>query len=326
MSDGAAPVIRALSRAARILIIMHATPDGDSAGSGLALGLALRRQGKQVDWVALGGIPDRLGFLPASGDVVNWEQLGRDAYDIAVSVDCGHPTRLAAPPEFWRRGLPLVNIDHHPTNPNFGTINWVEPDASSTGELIVRLFRAAGWAVNAEEALCLYTAISTDTLSFRQVNTTGRTFDAVKWLVDEGRLNLGAANRRIWDSLSEGEVRFLGWALGAVEMSADGRVAWVAVPRMEMERFGVDDSAVDTVVHHLVSIETVTVAFLVREAGLTGRVKVSWRGKPPIDVGTLAQAFGGGGHRFAAAAQLDTTLDEAVGAVRSSLTEVLHGG
>lgn len=308
-----------LRKAQRVLVVMHATPDGDSAGSGLALGMALERQGHRVDWVSWDGIPERLRFLPGSERVQTWAAVDLGHYDCIVAVDCGSASRLAGPEELWEPGRCLVNIDHHPGNPHFGNCNWVDKDASSTGEMIVRLFREAGWYPTLAEALCLYTAISTDTLSFRQVNTTLDTMETVFWLVGHSELDLQEANRLIWDSRPEAELKFLGWALSSIDRSPDGRWAWVGVPREKMDHFGVDDSGVDTVVHHLLSIDGVEVAFLVRESEQTGKVKVSWRGKPPWDVGRFAAEFGGGGHRYAAAAQLDASLDEAVAAVKSEL-------
>jgi phosphoesterase RecJ-like protein len=322
MSDSAAAVLTALSHQERILMITHATPDGDSAGSALALGLALEREGRTVEWVSWDGVPERLRFLPASDRVKEWAAVDWGTFNAAVAVDCGHQSRLAAPEDFWTKGPTLINIDHHPGNPLFGSVNWVDDQASSTGELVVELFRRAGWVPTRDEALCLYTAISTDTLSFRQVNATLKTLEAVHWLISAAQLDMAWANRLVWDSRPEGEVRFLGWALGSVEMSADGRLAWIAVPRAAMVRYGVDDSGVDTVVHHLLSIAGVDIAFLVREGDQPDRVKVSWRAKSPYDVGTVAQTFGGGGHRYAAAAQLESTLEEAVEAVKKSLGAV----
>lgn len=312
-------ILEQLTRSPRVLIVMHATPDGDSAGSGLALGLALQQLGHQVTWVAWDAVPDRLRFLPSQDAVQQWSGVIGQSYDCVVAVDCGGTSRLAAPEEFWSRKIPLINIDHHRGNPEFGTINWVQPECSSTGELVTRLFQYAKWPVSQDEALCLFTAMSTDTLSFRQINTSVDTLAAVQWLVRQSGLNMGMANRLIWDSRSVGEFKFLGKAFDLVELSADQRFAWVAITRRTMKRFGVDDSGVDTVVHHLLSIDSVEVAFLARQTTQPGQVKVSWRAKPPWDASQLAAQFGGGGHAYAAAAQLDATLAESVAIVRTAL-------
>ncbi|NMP21833.1 DHH family phosphoesterase [Sulfobacillus harzensis] len=303
-----AAIVDALAKAERVLVAMHAAPDGDSAGSGLALGQALSRMGKSVTYVSKDGIPDRIAFLPGADMVQDWDAVVGQHFDVVVSVDCGHQSRLGAPESFWQQNLLLINIDHHAQNPRFGHMNWIDGSMSSTGEMICELFWEAGWPVNTDQALCLYTAISTDTLSFRQRNTVTNTFKAATWLATAG-LDLARANRLIWDSRPIEELRFLGWALGAAEVSSDGRVAWLAVPRQIMHRYGVDDAAVDTVVQHLMSIDSVEVAFLARESEDGSQAKVSWRGRANWDVSQFAACFGGGGHPYAAAAQINGELD-----------------
>jgi phosphoesterase RecJ-like protein len=311
-----------LTGAQSILIAMHVSPDGDSAGSALGLGLALRRQGHRVRWVALDAVPQRLHFLPAVDEVVGWAEALAHPYDMAVALDCASESRLGAPPAFWRTGLPLINIDHHLGNPGFGTVNWVDSQMSSTGEMVARLFQHAAWGVTPPEALCLWTAMATDTLSFRQRNTRAPTLAMAHWLARESGLDVGEANRLIWDQRPLGEVRFLGWALTAMQVSEDQRFAWVAVPRARMAEFAIDESGVDTIVHHLLSVSTVQVAFLVREMAESGQVKISWRGKAPWNVAAVAQAFGGGGHVYAAAAVVGGALQE----VTSRVLAALSGG
>ncbi len=325
MSSAQEQVLRQLESSQRFLIAMHVTPDGDSGGSALALGLALRRKGRLVDWVAWDAIPPRIKFLPGSDEVLCWTQIDLGQYDCVVAVDCANASRLGAPDALWAGQRVLINIDHHPGNPEFGTVNWVEPSASSTGEMLTRLFQAAGWGILPDEALCLFTAISTDTLSFRQVNATLETLSAVHWIIDHSGMDMARANQLIWDGRTLGEVKFLGWALSQVELSPDGRFAWVGVSRHIMRQFGVDDSAVDTVVHHLLSIHGVEVAFMVKESDKPGKVKISWRGRQPWNVGEIATRFGGGGHAYAAAAPVTSTMEEALGTVKAYLGSLPHG-
>jgi len=301
-------VLEALQTAERILLVMHAAPDGDSAGSAIALGLALRALGRVVTFVSHDAVSERLSFLPESQNVVRWDEAMQETYDVVVSVDCGSPGRLAAPDEFWLWSIPLINIDHHRNNPEFGTINWVQSETSATGEMIAELIQYAKWPLTPEQAVCLYTAISTDTLSFRQVNTTPSTLKIAHWLTTSG-MDLRNVNRVIWDCRPLGEVRFLGWALGQAKLSADGRFVWLVVSRQDMDQFGTDDMGVDMVIHHLLAIDSVQVAIVVKESLLPNQAKVSWRGKAPWDVAALASAFGGGGHTYAAAAQAQGTLD-----------------
>ncbi len=317
-------VLEAIRRHRRFLLVMHTTPDGDSAGAALALGSALKRQGRDVSWVSPDGIAPRLAFLPYADGVQSWSQVDTGHFDCVVTLDCGSDTRLGAPPSFWKTVSMLINIDHHPSNPQFGTLNWVDAGASSTGELVTRLWQRAGWSMNADEALCLYTAISTDTLSFRQYNAGAQCLNAVQWVVKHSGLDIASANQKIWASRPIGELKLLGWALSSMELSPDGRYAWVGIPRDIMDRFHVDDSGVDTVVHHLVTIRGVEVGFLVREGDQSGKMKVSWRARPSWDCGQLASEFGGGGHRYAAAAQMDGNLDDAIQTVKQALMGRAH--
>ncbi len=311
-------IVDALGKAERVLICMHQVPDGDSAGSGLALGLALRKLGKTVQWVAQDALPSRIAFLPGAREVKRWDQVTFEEFPVAVAVDCGHKSRLGAPDAFWEQNRLMINIDHHRHNDAFGTLNWIDGDKSSTGEMVVELYWEAGWSLDGQEALCLYTAMSTDTLSFRQRNTTPHTFKAAEW-VASGGLNLGDANRLIWDSQTVKEVRFLGWALESFEVSEDERLAWLAVPRQVMNQYQVDDASVDTVVQYLMSIARVEVAFLVRESAEGKAAKVSWRGRESWDVASAAEHFGGGGHPYAAAAIVSGTLADVVQRVRQEL-------
>lgn len=322
-----ASVLSAIGDASSIVIIMHRFPDGDSVGSGLALGMALCTLGRQVRWVARDPVPSRLRFLPESHAVKTWEEFLVEAFqpEVAISVDCGSPARLSAPEAFWKSGVPLINIDHHEGNPGFGACNWVDAKVSSTGEMVARLFKEAKWPLGPSQGLCLYVAMSTDTLSFRQSNTGRATIDLLSWVVRMSHLDLAAANRALWEGQSLQDVKFLGWALSSIEVTATGRVAWIVVPRAVMTQYGVDDAMVDTVVHHLVSIAQVEVGFVVRELQEPGWVKISWRGKQAWNVAHFAEAFGGGGHRYAAAAQLEMTPEQAVGKVLEGLTEVSHG-
>ncbi|MCY0879807.1 MAG: bifunctional oligoribonuclease/PAP phosphatase NrnA [Firmicutes bacterium] len=312
-------ITRLLGQARSVLLAMHVAPDGDSAGSALALGLALKRMGHEVRWVARDPVPERLRFLPGAQAVVQWDDALAYSYDAVVALDCASQGRLGAPPTFWSSLPPLVNIDHHLGNPGFGTINWVDSRKSSTGEMVAQLFRHAGWQVTADEALCLWTAMSTDTLSFRQRNANAATLGVAHWLVESSGLDVAEANRLIWDERPLGEVRFLGWALSAMQVSDDRRFAWVVVSRRRMEEFNIDESGVDATVYHLLSVNTVEVAFLVREMAHSDQIKISWRGKAPWNVAKVAQAFGGGGHVYAAAAVVTGKPLEVVDAVIAQL-------
>jgi len=293
----------------RLLIIAHAGPDGDTLGSALALSDLLSQMGHEAQVVCHDPVPPTLNFLPGADRVVSWNQVRPDEWEGLVAVDCGSPSRMAWPQDSGWERLSLLNVDHHAHNPEFGTVNWIDANAAATGEMITRLAFGAGWPVTPEIAMCLYTAISTDTLSFRQVNTTPQTLAWAARLAERG-LNLASLNQLLWEHQKAGEVRLLGWALSHMNLSRDHRVAWLEVTRAIMDAFGVHDATVDTLVHHLRAIDSVQVAVVTKEMDRPGWVKISWRGKQDIDVSQYATQFGGGGHRYAAAAQVAGSITE----------------
>lgn len=298
-----------LQGAQSILVAMHVQPDGDTTGSALALWNGLTRMGKRVAVVCRDPLPERFTFLPGADRVVDWIKVRQERFDVAVAVDCGDVSRLGPVEEFFALAPVTVNIDHHTSNPGFAQVNFIDGQAAATGEMVAGLIRTWRGQFSREEAICLYTAISTDTLSFRQINTRPDTLALVAELTASG-FDLALVNERLWESQSPEEIRLLGWALLNARLSVDGRVAWLPVPRAILNQFQATDGDVDALVHHLRTITSVVIAIVTKEMADGQTVKVSWRGKSHEDVSRYAQAFGGGGHRYAAAAQVSGSLQE----------------
>lgn len=306
-----------------ILVVMHIQPDGDTTGSALGLAEALRQRNKRVTVVCQDSVPSRYRFLPGAESVVTWDSVNPEDYDLGVTVDCGAESRVG-PFEQFAAVRQTANIDHHVSNTRFAQVNWVDGDASATGEMVAGLLWSWDPIIPSDQAVCLYTAISTDTLSFRQINTSGHTLATVAALVHTG-FELATVNERLWESQSRAESQLLGWALLNAHVSSNGKVSWLQVPRTIVKRFSAVDADVDALVHHLRSVQSVVVAIVTRELPDGRTVKVSWRGKREADVSVMAQRFGGGGHRYSAAAHVVGSLDEVTTrVVRAS--EVPYGG
>lgn len=302
-------VATALDQASRVLVVMHMLPDGDTTGTALGLRHTLYDRGKTVTVVCQDPVAPRYHFLPGQEHVVGWKDIAGQTFDVAVTVDCGDDSRVGDPALLYQAAPTIVNIDHHRSNRRFGTLNWIAVDHSATGEMIVDLIRFWGMTVSPEAAMCLYTAISTDTGSFRQSNTQPGTFAAVGVLLASG-FDLARVNEMLWERQSWSETQILGWALSHVQRSPSGRVAWLAVPRAVMNSFGATDDEVEGIVNHLRTINGVHVAILTKEITPAGPIKVSWRGRADTDVSLYAGQFGGGGHRYSAGAIVNGALDE----------------
>ena len=214
----------------------------------------------------------------------------------------------------------MLNIDHHPDNRGYGTVNWIDPSAAATGEMVFDLIRALGHRVSPEIALNLFTAIHTDTGSFRYSNTTPRTFRIAAELTASGA-DPALVSDRLYQRRAPDALGTLGEVLRRVRVSDDGRVAWLTVPRgLASEAF----LAAEDLVSYPRSIEGVEVALLLREeAG--GLVKASLRGKGQVAVNRIAHRFGGGGHENAAGCTVRATLEEATTTLLGAVSMALDG-
>jgi phosphoesterase RecJ-like protein len=286
-----------------VLLLGHVHPDADVLGTLLALGLALEARG----WaLTLGGphpAPGVLGFLP---EVARYRRLTtiEGAFDVAVLTDCPNPGRTEGLIDLARKAATtIVNIDHHPDNRRYGDVNWVEPIAAATGELVYALLCRLGATITSAIATNLFTAIHTDTGSFRYSNVTPATFRIAAELVAKGAEPARVSNA-LYERRDRTALRSLGEVLRRVELSDDGRLAWLVLTEGTVPEAFVD---AEDLVNYPRSIESVRVACLIRER--EGQVKVSFRGKGDVDVSRIARRFGGGGHPNAAGCSVPGTLE-----------------
>jgi phosphoesterase RecJ-like protein len=214
----------------------------------------------------------------------------------------------------------VLNIDHHPDNRRYGTLNWIDPSAAAVGEMIYDLLTALGWPIGRDVALGLYTAIHTDTGSFRYSNTTPRTFRIAAALTAEGA-EPALVTDRLYQRRPKDALLTLGGLLSRVEVSEDGRIAVLTVPEgAASEAF----MAAEDLVTYPRSIAGVKVAVLLR-AEADGRVKASLRGKGDVPVNRIAHQFGGGGHENAAGCTLPGPLAAAKATLLAAVKQALDG-
>lgn len=305
----------------RILIITHIHPDGDCIGSSLALALGLKSMGKTAVVAMDHAVPSVYSFLPSSDEIVSPDAV-EGAFDLVMAVDASDKGRLGNASHLLDRARVTINIDHHMTNESFAMINWVEPGAAATGELIYSLLDGLGVQLTKETAICLYTALSTDTGSFRFSNTTEKTFKIAAHLVELG-VNPGDIGENVFDTKSLCTLRLLGELLTELELSECGDVAWMTLTKEMINRFAVSPSDIEGFVNYARMIDGVSVALLFREED--GAVKVSWRGRGDVDVATLAAKFGGGGHSKAAGCTVEGSLHEVKRRVLDEVCSYLSG-
>ena len=168
--------VAALTSSDEVAIACHVNPDGDAVGSLLAASIGLRRLGKTTypSWGTAPLVkPVTYEFLPDSDSIVQPGEVPDT--ETFLALDCGAGDRLGDLEPLARKARNLINVDHHPGNDDFGTLNIVVPTVSSTAELVTRLLQDLGVELDRDIATCLYTGIVTDTDRFQYANSTPAT-------------------------------------------------------------------------------------------------------------------------------------------------------
>jgi bifunctional oligoribonuclease and PAP phosphatase NrnA len=292
-----AAILDVLRQGERFLVCSHTRPDGDAVGSMLAMGMLLAQMGKRADLVASDRVPAIYRSLPGA-DAIRHVMRVHGLYDAVILLECDSLERSRL------RGLEPyfhINIDHHSTGRNFGHLNWIDREATSVGEMVHRLAKAAGAAVTPEMARCLYTTILTDTGGFIFGGVRESTFRLAAELAGAGVDPIQVA-QEIYFSMPESKLHLLGAAL--TTLRREGPLAWLWVTNEDMVRTSAAEEDCEGIVNYAVSISGIEAAAFLRELP-EGRIRLSLRSKGRIDVAALAASLGGGGHENAAGVTLD---------------------
>lgn len=298
-------ILEALRASRTVCVVGHVRPDGDCAGSQLALALALKAEGKQVACWNEDQLPQKYRFLDPSG-LLGKPRPGRQ-FDCVVAVDVACLDRLGKRlARCIRARQCFVNIDHHPSNTRFGDLNWVSIRQPSTGELVFRLLKAARWPITPPIADCLFTAVSTDTGSFQYPSTRPSTYHVAGELVARGA-NLARICNEVYQSFPLPRARLLKRVYTRFRLTEANRIAYVWLKKADFARSGADTADSEGVIDHLRAIEPVVVACVFEEVE-PNLTRISLRSKDAqVNVNEIAAQFGGGGHTAAAGARIEGT-------------------
>lgn len=315
-------ILARLAGAKRVLLTGHERTDGDCVGSLVALDAVLRALGKDARVLLPDAPPARYRKLAGFGRIRGYAGEPVAPADLVVVLDSGDRDRLGALANALPAGAAVVNIDHHASNAGWGDLSWVDPVASSVGEMVWRLVRGAGWPLPPEAAEGLYAAIATDTNRFTHPNTTADALRAAADLVEAGA-DASRLARILFEEQSEASVRLLARALASLALSEGGRVARVTLSAADFAAVGASPTDAHEIVDWPRSIEGVCVAAYLYEIDGDARTRVSLRAEPPLDVARVAARFGGGGHAAAAACVVEGAPSEAWALLGPALRELL---
>ena len=302
---------RILKEAQRVAVATHVSPAADAISSAIGLVQLLRRLGKTAEAFCDDDLPARLKALPHAEEIA---RVAHGAFDLLVSLDASDPGRLGkAFAEL--QGIPLLNIDHHITNTHFGTINWVDPSAVATSEMVLWLAEDLGVTMDAELASILLAGIVGDTMGLRTANVNARVMHEVTRLMEAGA-SLPALVDALFNRRPLAALRLFGQALAEVRME-DG-VIWTVITREMRAASGLNHANDLSLSSFLIGAEEARIAAVFTERD-DGKVEVSMRARPGYDVARVALAFGGGGHPPAAGCLLPGPLEEAIPPILKAL-------
>jgi bifunctional oligoribonuclease and PAP phosphatase NrnA len=313
LARGVSAAAEVLVGATQVTLLAHVDPDADALGSALALGIALRRRGAEVEvaFASPDRVPESLAPLDVLGLVVAPDAVSA-APEVLVSCDAAEPARLGSLARLLDTAGCTVMLDHHGTNPGFGEIQLLDPTAEATVVLAHRVLVQMGARLDVDVARCLYAGLVTDTRGFRTAGADAHRLAAE--LVEAGAQPAVLA-RALMDEHPFAWFAGLSAALGRAVLEPTGLVH-TTIPLEDVRRFRPEE--IDSVVDVLRTAQEAEVAAVLKQAGPALFV-VSLRSTGTVDVAAVATALGGGGHRAAAGFTGEGTEQEVLAAIRAAL-------
>lgn len=313
-----ARAVDAIRGAGQVALACHVSPDGDALGSTLGLLHVLRAAG--VDVIASFPKPfvvaPHYRELPGLALLVEPDEFPRSP-EVMVTFDCGSLDRLGDLEPAAKAAGELIVLDHHISNDRYGTINVIDPHAAASGVLVHRLIRALGLPLNRDAAVCLYTALVCDTGRFQYDTTTPEVFDMASELTGFD-VPVSRLSRTLFEEHRFAYLKLMAGALARARLVPERRFVWTAVTQRDLSEHGVTIEEIEGLIDIVRrTAEAEVTCVLKEEAG--GRVRVSLRSLGEVDVCRIAEAEGGGGHRFAAGFSSPDAIDDVVARVQAAL-------
>jgi phosphoesterase RecJ-like protein len=320
MNDQLSPLIDTIERHESFLLISHIDPDGDAIGSLIAFLLLLERKGKTAVAYDRDGVPEIYRFLEGSDRILSTPPSS-EKFEVAIFLECPNAGRAGAECEKLIDTIPVwVNLDHHADNASYGHINIIRPELSAVSEMIYTLFELMGEPLDAVVATALYTAIMTDTGSYKYSNTSPASHIISARLLEFG-IKPYEVYQKVYEDLSVPAALIAARAHGTLEIE-DG-ISCITITRKMLEETGSSPEDTHDIVSYGRTIANIEVALLFRET--EDNIKVSLRSTHRINVNKIAVGFNGGGHLRAAGCNIKGSMEEVrakvFAAVRKAIAE-----
>ncbi|MCK4308614.1 MAG: bifunctional oligoribonuclease/PAP phosphatase NrnA [Candidatus Atribacteria bacterium] len=310
------------------LITSHINLDGDGIGSELALYFILKKLNKKAIILNQDRLPKIYDFLPGSDKVhyLNNNRINPKSIDVGIVLDCSNIRRIGKTYEIFKDIKTVINIDHHKSNKNFGSLNYVDYSTSSVGEIIYELIKSINIDLLDEKiSTCLFTAILTDTGSFRYSNVNSKTFGIASHLTRH-RIKPYLIADNIYNKNTYAGLKLLGEALLTLEMDSSNYVSWVTITRKMLNDTNAKDEEIEGIVDIITTLDNIEISILFRETK-DNKIKISFRSKGNFNVNKFAGKFKGGGHPNAAGCLCSGKMDKIKEKILSELfNDIKHLG
>ncbi len=302
-------VLEIIRRHQKFLVASHHNPDADALASSLSMAMFLKAQGKQVQVFNEDECPQWLKFLPGTATLKRPGDIKKLDYDAAIVLDCGDLQRTGGVQQFIQKDKPLINIDHHVTNDRFGTLNVINPKASSTCEMMFDFLEVARHPLNKNLAILIYSGLMTDTGSFRFENTTSHSH-AVAAKLMTFKFSAAEMYDRLYAGIPARDMKLFTDVLHKAQLLDGNRVFCMALSKKAVDQFSKSFDLRENLLTFLRSVEGIEVVVILTELG-PKEVRVSLRSQNDFDAAAMAQQFDGGGHKKAAGCKIYEPLAQA---------------
>ena len=303
-------LLSALKSANSLFLCTHILPDGDAIGSILAAGQILMAMGKRVVMACAEDVPRRFRDLPLADRIVKPAGLDPKDFDTALSLDCSDKERSGACAAVYEQIPVRLQVDHHGTNPQYAVHNEVDPEAPAAGVLVARMAEGLGVPLTKDIAVCLYTAISTDTGNFCFSGVNAETFEIMQRLMETG-MDIVAPARVIHLTREKEFLGLLSRALSKMQFLFDGTVTLTRIDEKDFADYHALPEHCDGIVNYGLYIPGIRLTVFM-DAHQPDQTKFSIRSIRPVSAQNIAVALGGGGHVMAAGCTMKLPANQAL--------------
>ena len=294
-----------IEKANSIVLLTHEMPDGDAVGSTIAMYIALKRLGKNVDMI-IENCPRTYDFLPFRNEIK--EEGSREKYDLTIALDCSDIKRLNGFSNYFETAKDRIVIDHHGSNTMFGDINFVNPVSPACCQILVLVLEYLGVEIDKEIGTCILAGIITDTGGFKYDTVTAETFELVAQLLNKG-INVSNVYKKVLQIISRSSFELRKIAMNRLEFLEEGKISFTYITKKDEETWNAVTGEHEGIVEMARDIEGVEVAVFLRET--ENGYKASLRSNNYVNVSDICLMLGGGGHPKAAGANLLLRLEQA---------------